>query len=409
MSRLTEPLRSTLNLSSPQMLSSLLLLLPLALCVPAAAQFSPTEVCDGIDNDLDGDIDEGYDFDGDGVARCCDQRAFFVTTTTPGNEIWAHSNHCSNTFDASITPIAALPAGDVIQVNGVGHVDADGLLDVIWTDTGTNARYRTTCNGVEWVTNLSGFWGFGYFGGADIDLDGPVDFIAWDMANGPVNGPILGSGPLLGVTALSSGSYVDQYGTWIPNPTLGDWVATRTYNAHDIDKDGLPDLVFGSYATGGASDTTLRWAAGNGFGFNPSMPLGTIPDQPQNLGDLGDINCDQCTDWIGGPDDDGDKGSIYAAFGDCMGNFALTTGEIVDACSDGPPCAGSGSAHGMGMSQLYDWNCDGRLDLLTNHVETTGSTATVQYWVGNCGSFSAPSVVIGGGAIRSSLASPLRR
>ena len=36
------------------------------------------EVCDGVDNDLDGDIDEGFDLDGDGWTACggdCDDSA----------------------------------------------------------------------------------------------------------------------------------------------------------------------------------------------------------------------------------------------------------------------------------------------------------------------------------------------
>ena len=61
-----------------------------------------------------------------------------------------------------------------------------------------------------------------------------------------------------------------------------------------------------------------------------------------------------------------------------------------------------------GFSQLYDWNCDGRLDLLTSHTEITGSTATVQYWQGDCDTFVGPSMVINGGANRSKIASPLR-
>jgi len=34
--------------------------------------FSTCEICDGLDNDLDGDIDEGFDADGDGTADCND-------------------------------------------------------------------------------------------------------------------------------------------------------------------------------------------------------------------------------------------------------------------------------------------------------------------------------------------------
>ncbi|MEM9555303.1 MAG: hypothetical protein AAGC60_13690 [Acidobacteriota bacterium] len=367
----------------------------------------PEKLCDGLDNDGDGVVDDGFDTDGDGVARCCDGRPFFVTMTIGGNELFAHHNRCSNSFDTAPAPLASLPPGQRIRVNGVADITGSTFLDVVWTHVETDRRYIATCNGREWVSLLNSEWTYNYFGGADLDHSGVVDFVAWDLRNSPVTGPVQGPGPELGVTALfGAGTYTENYGSWDPDPVLGDWVATRTYNAQDLDQDCKPDIVFFSYADGGASETKLHWAPGNGSGFDASIELDTITGQPQNWGDLGDIDCDGCADWVGGPDDDGDRGAVYAGFGDCNGNLSLTSSPIIDACVGG--CPGSGPSWGRGYSQLYDWNCDGRLDLLTSHVEDTGSTATVQYWPGECDGFGGASVVIGGGTNAAVIASPLR-
>ncbi|MCB1036457.1 MAG: hypothetical protein KDD47_21705, partial [Acidobacteria bacterium] len=362
--------------------------------------------------DGDGLIDEDFDTNGDGIARCCGKDPFFTTLNLARTELFAHHRACTDTgFTPSLTSIAVAPAGQLIQVNGIAEFNASGTLAVFWTENVSRVRNLTFCNGSEWETLPFGAWNYNYFGGAEIDGDGLPDFIGWDQKNSFVSGPILGPGPDLGVTTLSnSWSFPETPSTYDTNPLLGEWVAARAYNLQDLDSDGRHDLMYHGYATGGPSDTDVYFLPGNGGGtFGPPVAIGTITSQPQNSGDLGYIDdCrpdGACADWIGGPDDDGNKGAVYAFFGDCTGGFSGPV-LVADACPGA--CPGSGSAHGSGMSQLYDWDCDGSLELLTSHVVHTNATATVTYWENDCGNFNTPIQVINNQPIRQNIATPLR-
>ncbi|MCH9651171.1 MAG: hypothetical protein K0U98_23305 [Deltaproteobacteria bacterium] len=396
---------------------ALLVLVLGVLAVPGSAWAQPREVCDGIDNDGNGLIDEGFDTDGDGVARCCNKDPFFVTTNTARTELVAHHSACSPgtpspNFAAGPQPLAEFhpSSNSMLRINAVGDFLAGGPLEVIWTEIPGNLRNITMCNGIEWVTEPYGKWTYPhYFGGADHDQDGKTDLTGWDAQCCYVGGSPTGS------TAFHAGFIGEQSPTYTLGPLAGEWGIARTYNQEDVNSDGCTDLAYHSYANGGASQTDIWFLAGNCTGsFAAPAFLGSIgpgsgvPAQPQNWGDLGDIDPNGslsgipgCTDWVGGPDDDGNRGSVYALFGDCNGNFGNAT-QVADACVG---CTGSGSWIGAGMSQLYDWSCDGRLDLLTSHVVNTGSTSTVTYYDGVTG---PPVVILNNQPIRIDIASPLR-
>ena len=363
-----------------------------------------TEVCDGIDNNGNGLVDEGFDTDGDGVARCCFKEPFFVTTDRPTRQkLVAHHRGCaSGGFTAGPAPLAEVGGASKIRVNGVADVTQNGVYDVVWTEVvggGPFPRNVTHCNGLEWVTQQTGSWDYNYFGGADIDGNSHTDLVAWDVPTGA------------GVTAFGfGGSFTEVYGHYDASPAVSNWGKARVYNLQDLDGNSWPDLVLHSYATGGPSTTDLHRVLNNSGTFGPTIPMiNQVPGQPQNWGDLGNINlrADYCTDWIGGPDDDADRGAVFAFFGDCAGGFTNLT-QVADACPGS--CPGSGVSHGSGMSQLFDWNCDDRLELLTSHVVHTGSTATVTYWEWDDvnTTFTNPVVVINNAAITAKIASPLR-
>jgi len=93
---------------------------------------SAQESCDGIDNNCDGQVDEGMlDTDLDGDADCVD--------TDDDNDGWDDGDDCGS-LDATINPDANEVCGDGIDnncdgdVDDGGDLDGDGLADCIDTD-----------------------------------------------------------------------------------------------------------------------------------------------------------------------------------------------------------------------------------------------------------------------------------
>ncbi len=131
------------------------------------------EVCDGIDNDCDGKIDEGYDVDGDGYTTCGTGPS--SPATVPSSD-WAD---CDDT-NASVNP------GAMEVCNGIDD-DCDGVIDPgcsctdgqtrpCGTDIGACMPGEQTCVGGGWamckgdVTPVAETCD-----GIDQDCDGRVD------------------------------------------------------------------------------------------------------------------------------------------------------------------------------------------------------------------------------------------
>jgi len=47
----------------------------------------PEEICDGIDNDGDGEVDEGFDEDGDGIVDC-EEQEHVINLMLTGDDVW---------------------------------------------------------------------------------------------------------------------------------------------------------------------------------------------------------------------------------------------------------------------------------------------------------------------------------
>jgi len=355
------------------------------------------ELCNGLDDDGDGLVDEGFDVDGDGIIRCCDpeNRPFFATYDSTLSQIRAHVFDGVGAFDMEVV---VEPDDDTGRIVGIADFVSGGGLDLLWRqNTMTGFAHRvTTCDG-EWATTELGELDFPYSGGGDLDQDGCMDLVGWDLTSAPVSGPVFGDGnPALGISALGdcSGGFVEQYGSWDPSSALGQWSIRRSHNVVDATGDGFPDLVFQYYSSGGASTTQVRLVPGIGDGtFAPPVAAPSVTGQPQNDSALGDIDGDGCIDWVGGSDDDGNEGLLMVMHGDCSVGFSFGSPQpLVDVCAGS---CGPDSNAGQGSVGLFDWDGDGDLDLLSQHTVTTDGV--YEYMVNDgTGNFGMPVLVAEG-------------
>jgi len=220
----------------------------------------PDEECNGIDDDLDGEIDEGYpDSDGDGTADCEDEDCDLDlpegdtvevddscasggdTVTDPWDVstewTWTGLASNSNINDVIITPVI----GNLTDTDGDGDVDTNdtpnvvfaafrdssiltGVLVVVEGDTGTE------------VWTQSGVDAGGGIAVADVDGDGITDVLAF-KSNG-LGVAYSGDGTLLWTTSSSvrDGDYT------YPQATVAD-----------LDADGAPEVIFDRTVVDGAT------------------------------------------------------------------------------------------------------------------------------------------------------------
>ncbi len=336
-----------------------------------------TEICDGIDNDGDGQVDEGFpDADGNGRADCLDGTCPALqfnsvgavtidpacegtTSSSSGDEVPDPWNVKEKwTFrapseDASASNSYAQPViGELNDDNGDGVIDDNDNSDVVINVFGGSSGYIVALNGADGTEEWA------YKGScttcgviiADIDNDGKPDVVGYNAATKPIalNGED-GSLKWTGTRAPSSTSYplvstadLDENG--VPEVIADDEILDGPSGAFefslnasvsnpyriaavaDVDNDGDQEI----FMTGTAydSDGTVLWSTGEvgTYGFWPVI-INADSDDDAEIGFVGK----NWTLW----DTDGTK--IFSK------SYGATS-------QPGPPCAGD--FHGDGSTEV---------------------------------------------------------
>ncbi len=149
------------------------------------------EICNGVDDDGDGEVDEGYDdTDGDGIADCLDDGCD-VSTSAPG--VVSVVEECQAYDPAEVTdpwdlnlewnytasgPVVVMPAtGNLTDDNGDGVVDDLDTPDVAFTSYSGGTLHIISGDTGRAICTAAGFRSDGGVIIADVDGDGKNEVV----------------------------------------------------------------------------------------------------------------------------------------------------------------------------------------------------------------------------------------
>ncbi|MFK7930546.1 MAG: hypothetical protein AB8H79_20330 [Myxococcota bacterium] len=207
------------------------------------------ETCNGVDDDLDGQIDEGYDdVDRDGVADCvdesCDVRTLPAGQTSLDERcVWVPPI-VDDPWDLVVEwhwdadPSVVMPAvANLTDDNGDGQIDAQDTPDVVITAFNTGDVVALSGDGAGELWRAPGFRRDSGLAIGDVDADGLPDVVGVSIDNR--------------VRALTH----DGQDLWTSDDTFSFLYPVTTLA--DLQGDGIPEVIADTAIVSGLNGQTL--------------------------------------------------------------------------------------------------------------------------------------------------------
>jgi hypothetical protein len=333
-------------------------------------------VCDGFDDDGDGLIDEDFDRDNDGEARCCVETEYvlwYADDAVPRTAVSGRPFAAATGIFGPISDFTPIE-GDDITVLAYGHFNetigsADHTRDILWRDAQRPAVYfLTQCLYGEWQrTTIDVPWRGAPRSWGDFNNDDCMDFVEYDYQSSTFgsHGDTGNGRTFLGQCngRFQRAPNTDWHVRWLE----GQWVGGMAYNSSDWNGDGNQDLLMWSISNGGSAATRVAYLPGNGQGdFGEPITVGDSA-VAANSPAMGDINGDGHVDVVLGPNDDGGP-QDFSASGQIFGLLGNgSAGTLGNPLLIDPGWTTFASEDGDGAARLWDYDKDGDLDIIATH------------------------------------------